>query len=240
MNKNVKINLYSARGKRQIDITPKGFPTRHIRTGKPTETPKLAITLNSKPVLPAYKKAWNDNRQRVIDFLSEGFNLNESTPREELNAAIREQYAPQKERTPAQWHALTDDLKSETWTWGHWIFDLKHRLWHKYERVYSGTPLTDENVITVMHAIHETYGFQWILFDEILKVATVSFKIKTEHKPLRGVLRELREQGRIEYKASPSCPRSKQYQFRLLREKQTLHVLLAEVDGILGTGRSSS
>ena len=46
MSRNVKVNLFGAHGDRELDITPTGFPTRHIRTGQPTETPKLALTPN--------------------------------------------------------------------------------------------------------------------------------------------------------------------------------------------------
>ena len=49
MSRNVKVNLFGAHGDRELDITPTGFPTRHIRTGQPTETPKLALTPPLKP-----------------------------------------------------------------------------------------------------------------------------------------------------------------------------------------------
>ena len=155
MTQKVKVNLFGAHGDRQIDITPTGFPTRHVRMGKPTETPPVCLTPNLPKPQPALGT----------------FN--------------------------------------------------------------AGTSLTAETVLTVMQAITDKYGFKWILFDEILKVATVSFKIRTSGDPLREVLRELYRQGRIEYKTDPHTPRSKQGMFRILKTK--LHRLLAEVDALLGS-----
>ena len=142
--------------------------------------------------------------------------------------------------TPAQWRNLTADLQLSTWAWGHWIFDVKHELWHTYDNRYAGTPLATETVMTLINAIHDTYGFKWILFDEILKVATVSFKIRTSGDPLRDVLRELCQHGRVEHKTNPHIPRRKQAMFRLLPEKTHLQQLLAEVDAILANGGQSS
>ena len=153
MSRNVKVNLFGAHGDRELDITPTGFPTRHIRTGQPTETPKLALTPNPPKL------------KRVGEF-------------------------------------------------------------------------TAETVMTVMHAITDRYGFKWILFDEILKVATVSFKIRTSGDPLREVLRQLYQQGRIEHKTNPHTPRNKQSMFRLL--KTDLQQLLADVDARLGNGGKSN
>ena len=160
MIRKVKVNLFGAHGDRQIDITPTGFPTRHVRMGKPTETPPVCLTPNLSKL-----------QARVGAFK-------------------------------------------------------------------AGTSLTAETVMTVMQAIRETYGFKWILFDEILKVATVSFKIRTSGAPLREVLRELYRQGHIEHKTDPHTPRSKQGMFRIL--KTDLHQLLAEVDALLGSRNGGS
>ena len=241
MSRKVEVCLFGAHGDRQVDIIPIGFPTRHIKTCAVKETPPLVITPDlpkPEPVLPALDKAWQENRQRLFDFLTEGFsNLVESVVLDELGEAITAQYAPREEMTPAQWRALTADLELSTWTWGHWIFDVKHNLWHKYDSLYAGTPLTAETVMTVIVAIHDTYSFKWILFDEILRVATVSFKIKTSGDPLCDVLRELYRQGRVEHKTNPHTPRSKQGMFRLVQTD--LQKLLVDVDAILEGGQSA-
>ena len=244
MSRKVEVCLFGAHGDRQVDIIPTGFPTRHIKTGVPAETPPLVITPDlpkPEPVLPALNKAWQENRQRLFDFLSEGFsNLVESVMLDEIGEAITAEYAPRKEMTPAQWRALTADLELSTWTWGHWIFDVKHNMWHKYDSLYAGTPLTEDAVMTVIVAIHDTYGFKWILFDEIQKVATVSFKVKTSgdiREHLRDVLRELYQQGRVEHKINPHTPRSKQGMFRLVQTD--LRKLLVDVDAIIEGGQSA-
>ena len=44
MSRKVQVNLFGALGDREVDITPNDFPTRHVLTGTPVETPPLAIT----------------------------------------------------------------------------------------------------------------------------------------------------------------------------------------------------
>ena len=142
--------------------------------------------------------------------------------------------------TPEQWRNLTANLCLPTWTWGHWLFDVKHNFWHKYDNLYAGTPLTAETVMTVLVAIHDTYGFRWILFDEIQKVASVSFKVKTSgniRENLCAVLRELYRQGRIEHKQNPHTSRTKQSMFRIVQTD--LQKLLADVDAILDGGQAN-
>ena len=245
MNKNVKVRLAGAAGAHTERITPQAFPTRHIKTGAVKETPPLSITPNlpsPEPVLPAFNAAWQSNRQRLFDFLTEGFsNIAESVILDEIAEAINVKYAKRKEMTPEQWRCLIADLQLPRWTWGHWIFDVKHNMWHKYENLYAGTPMTIETVMTVIVAIHDTYGFKWILFDEIQKVARISFKFKASddiRENLRDVLRELYRQGRIEHKENPHTPRSKQSMFRLL--KTDLQKLLAKVDAVLANGGQSA
>ena len=63
MSRNVKVNLFGAHGDRELDITPTGFPTRHIRTGQPTETPKLALTPNP----PKLKRVGEFTAETVSD-----------------------------------------------------------------------------------------------------------------------------------------------------------------------------
>ena len=50
MTTEVKVTLHSATGSRTESVNPKGFPTRHIRTGTPAKTEPLTITPNPKPV----------------------------------------------------------------------------------------------------------------------------------------------------------------------------------------------
>ena len=138
MNKNVKVNLFGAHGDREIDITPTGFPTRHVRTGNPPQTPRLAITPDlpkPKPVIPAFNTAWKANRQRVLDFLAYGFcgNLSESIVLFELGEATTAEYAQRKKMTAGQWRDLTADLQLSKWGYAHWIWDLREKIWRKYE-----------------------------------------------------------------------------------------------------------
>ena len=49
MSRKVQVNLFGAHSDPEVDITPNGFPTRHVLTGAPVETPPLAIT----PHLPS-------------------------------------------------------------------------------------------------------------------------------------------------------------------------------------------
>ena len=140
-----KVRLFSANGQRSIEITPKRFPTRHIRTGTPAKTPPLTITPNPpmpQPVIPAFKKAWQENRQRLIDFLAQGFdgNLSEGVISHELGEAITEQYAPRNEMTPAQWRSLTADLLQDNWECTHWLHTVKLRIWRKYEAMRHTPP----------------------------------------------------------------------------------------------------
>ena len=49
MKKQVIVNLFGARGKRQVDISTKGgFPTRHIKAPRET-VPSIFSPVNSKP-----------------------------------------------------------------------------------------------------------------------------------------------------------------------------------------------
>ena len=140
----VKVNLFGQNGHASTEVTPIGFPTRHVRrrTHRAQQTEPLSITPNPptpaeqvKAVLPAFNSAWKENRQRAIGFLSAEFygNLSAGVVLHELADAITEQYAPRKEMTPQQWESLTADLQQEKWNWGHWIHVLKQTLWKKYE-----------------------------------------------------------------------------------------------------------
>ena len=80
----VKVNLYGRNGHQQSEVTQQGFPTRHVRTPERTHQSEPA-TITPNPltpaeqvhaVLPAFNTAWKENRQKVIDFLSDGFHGN--------------------------------------------------------------------------------------------------------------------------------------------------------------------
>ena len=103
MPKQVKVNLFGKRGQRTAEVTPQGFPTRHVRTGKPAKTEPLTIAPNPTPapkpdpVLPAFTAAWKANRQRLIDFLSADYapkDVSEGVIMHELAEAITAEYAP--------------------------------------------------------------------------------------------------------------------------------------------------
>ena len=96
---------------------------------------------------------------------------------------------------------------------------------------YSTPSLTVEIVITVRQAITDSYRYAWIIFNEILKVATISFKVKTGSDTMPDVLCALYGWRASKSTAYSRC--SKPNKFRLLPEKNTLHTLLAEVDTIL-------
>ena len=141
----VKVDLFGKNGHASTEVTPQGFPTRHVQRPAPDRkqhSEPATITPNPKTppeqvhaVLPAFNTAWKENRQRVIDFLSADFhgNLSEGVVLHALATALETTYAPRKAMTAEQWKSLTADLQQEKWTWGHWIHVLKQTLWSKYE-----------------------------------------------------------------------------------------------------------
>ena len=237
-----KVRLYGANGQRTVEITPKPFPTRHIKIGAPAETPPLIITPDlpkPAPVLPAYKAAWAANRQRVIDFLADGYDgdLSDGSVMHELGDAITAEYAPRKKMTADQWRALTADLLQDTWETGHWLHTLKRHIWRKYEglRIARKNPyrrileITDDRILTVMQAITDTYDDEWQILCSIQKVATQAFSIAANHKSLLACLRSLYRQGRVEYKRDAYDL----HRFRLTQPTGDLQKLLTEVDATL-------
>ena len=139
----VKVDLFGKNGNTRTEVTPQGFSTRHVRTPERTHQSEPAtITPNpltpaeqGRAVLQAFNTAWKENRQRVIDFLSDGFhgNLSEGVVLKAFADAITEQYAPRPAMKVEQWKALTADLQQKKWTWGDWIHVLKQKIWRKYE-----------------------------------------------------------------------------------------------------------
>ena len=61
----VKVRLHGKQGMRTTEVTPQGFPTRHIRTGNSDPTPKFTITPELKT--PAEQQA--DTQKIAIPFM---------------------------------------------------------------------------------------------------------------------------------------------------------------------------
>ena len=173
MIRKVKVNLFGAHGDREVDITPAGFLTRHVRTGKPAQTPRLVITPDlpkPKPVIPAFRKAWNENRQRVLDFLAYGFcgNLSEGIVLFELGEAITAEYAQRKKMAVEQWRDLTADLHLSKWGYSHWIRDLRAHIWCKYEdRRYRSLMGGVVRVVYENHAPADDDSPERVLFEGV-------------------------------------------------------------------------
>ena len=65
MKKQVIVNLFGARGKRQVDISTKGgFPTRHINAPRET-VPSIFAPVNSKPAPGNPKSKEGDHQDEV-------------------------------------------------------------------------------------------------------------------------------------------------------------------------------
>ena len=144
----IKVDLFGKAGHRDTEVTPQGFPTRHVRTrtGHLPTTEPATITPNPvipspqtekpAPVLPAFTAAYQENRQRLINFLSQDYaprDLSDGVILHELGEAITAEYAPRTEMTPAQWTALTADLQLDKWNYPHWISALQRKINLKYE-----------------------------------------------------------------------------------------------------------
>ena len=150
--KRVKVDLFGKRGHTQTEVTPQGFPTRHIRTGSPDPTEPLHITPNLPPpaeqvkaVIPAYKEAWNSNKDRLIQYLTQGFfgNISDGIVLSELGSAIKSKYAPKNAMSPAQWTALIADLTTEDYDTVAWIQALRQYIWCANEHRRPPRPLIE-------------------------------------------------------------------------------------------------
>ena len=148
----VKVDLFGKRGHTQTEVTPQGFPTRHIRTGSPDPTEPLHITPNPptpaeqvKAVIPAYKEAWNFNRDRLIQYLTQGFfgNLSDGIVLSELGTAIKSKYAPRNVMSPAQYTSLIADLTTEDYDTVAWIQALRQYIWRTNEHRRPPRPLIE-------------------------------------------------------------------------------------------------
>ena len=155
----VKVDLFG-QDHRTTEVTPQGFPTRHVSRPAPertapaeqTSTESAAITPNPptpaeqvKAVLPAFNKAYKENRTRLIAYLTAGFhnNMSEGVALHELGTALETTYAPRKAMTPAQWKALTADLQIQDFESVDWIASLQTRISRKYEDLRPPTPFTE-------------------------------------------------------------------------------------------------
>ena len=154
--KRVKVDLFGKRGHTQTEVTPQGFPTRHIRTGSPDSTELLHITPNPltpseireeqvKAIIPAYKEAWNSNKDRLIQYLTQGFsgNLSDGIVLSELGTAIKSKYASRNDMTPAMYTSLIADLTTENYDSVAWLQELRQRIWKSNERRRPPRPLIE-------------------------------------------------------------------------------------------------
>ena len=154
--KRVKVDLFGKRGHTQTEVTPQGFPTRHIRTGNSDPTPKLTITPELETpaeqqaeqvtaIMPAYKEAYIKNRDRLIAYLTQGFfgNLSDGIVLLELGSAIKSEYAPKNAMSPAQWTALIADLTTEDYDTVAWIQALRQYIWCTNEHRRPPRPLIE-------------------------------------------------------------------------------------------------
>ena len=152
----VKVRLHGKQGMRTTEVTPQGFPTRHIRTGNSDPTPKFTITPELKTpteqqseqvtaIMPAYKEAYTENRDRLIAYLTQGFfgNLSDGIVLSELGTAIKSEYAPRNAMSPAQYTSLIADLTTEDYDTVAWIQALRQYIWRTNERRRPPRPLIE-------------------------------------------------------------------------------------------------
>ena len=152
----VKVDLFGKRGHTQTEVTPQGFPTRHIRPGNSDPTPKFTIIPELKTpaeqqaeqvtaIMPAYKEAYTENRDRLIAYLTQGFfgNLSDGIVLSELETAIKSEYAPKNAMSPAQWTALIVDLTTEDYDTVAWIQALRQYIWRTNEHRRPPRPLIE-------------------------------------------------------------------------------------------------
>ena len=161
----IQVELHGANGTKTTAVTPKGFPTRHIKTGavKQTESVKITSDLPTPieqiaAVMPAWSEAWDDNRDRLIAWLSEDLTLSEGVVLNMLGIAIENQYAPRKSMSAGQWVCLTSDLTTDNHFDVVWLRELKVKISRKYEdrrkpRTNLKALLTE--VTAVMEVSHE-------------------------------------------------------------------------------------
>ena len=143
----VKVDLYGKRGYRQTEVTPE-TPSRFGQVA-PQPTEPATITPNPitpiEAVIPAYKEAWTENRDRLLAYLTIGFhgNLSDGVTLHELGTALEIQYAPRKAMNADQWHAWIGDLQTEDYNSVDWIKALKTKIYRKYEDLRPPHPHTD-------------------------------------------------------------------------------------------------
>ena len=82
-----------------------------------------------------FKKAWAENRSRVVQFLLQDFGnkLSEGLILKELGDMISKTYARRQDMTEWQWQSLTRDLRQRNWKSPHWLEQLRQRIWFKFE-----------------------------------------------------------------------------------------------------------
>ena len=137
----IQVELHGANGSSTTEVNePKGFPTRHVKIGTVKDTESVSIapdiptpTEQIAAVMPDWSEAWDDNRDRLIAWLSEDLTLSEGIVLNMLGIAIENQYAPRKSMSAGQWVCLTSDLTTDNYFNVVWMRELKTRISRKYE-----------------------------------------------------------------------------------------------------------
>lgn len=136
----IEVALHGANGTKTTAVAPQPFPTRHISTDSPQPTDSVKITSDLPTpteqiasVMPDWVEAWDDNRVRLIGWLSEDMSLSEGVILKNLGTAIEEQYAPRSSMSAGQWVCLTEDMKADNYFDVVWLRELKTRISRKYE-----------------------------------------------------------------------------------------------------------
>ena len=96
-------------------------------------------------IMPAYKEAYTENRDRLIAYLTQGFfgNLSDGIVLSELGTAIKSEYAPRNAMSPAQYTSLIADLTTEDYDTVAWIQALRQYIWRTNEHRRPSRPLID-------------------------------------------------------------------------------------------------
>ena len=113
----------------------------------PTPTEQIAA------VMPAWSEAWDDNRDRLIAWLSEDLTLSEGVVLNMLGTAIENQYAPRASMSAGQWVCLTSDLTTDNYFNVVWMRELRTRISRKYED--RRKPRTDLKTLLTETAVME-------------------------------------------------------------------------------------
>ena len=147
-----RVKLYGRQGIRAVEIERDDRFTNPCFGHAPAASEPLHITPNPptpqeqvKAIIPAYKEAYTENRDRLIAYLTQGFfgNLSDGIVLSELGSAIKSEYAPRNAMSPAQYTSLIADLTSEDYDKVSWIQALRQWIWKSNERRRPPRPLIE-------------------------------------------------------------------------------------------------